>query len=108
MKSANASLINTLGIKPTSKKTTQLAKTRVLPAKFSLYLVMSSSAAWEQSRICDTSSVARSGAGWMYRLVRRTGFPESHFCLSSQDFRVLSKAYLKPGWQGTVMLDLGD
>lgn len=59
-----------------------------------LYLVMSSSAAWEQSRICDTSSVARSAAGWMYRLVRRTGLPASHFCLSSQDFRVLSKACL--------------
>lgn len=77
---------------------TKLAKTRVLTAQKPAgppYLVMSSSAAWEHSCIWDTSSVAKSTACWMYKWVRRTGLPESHFCLSSQDFRVLSKAYLK-------------
>lgn len=66
------------------------------------HLVMSSSAAWEHSCIWDTSSVARSTACWMYRWVRRTALPESHFCLSSHDFRVLSKAYLKLILQWTV------
>ena len=70
------------------------------------YLVMSSSAACEHSCIWDTSSVARSAACWMYKCVRRTGLPESHFCLSSQDFRVLSKAYLKSIQQWTVRLEL--
>lgn len=58
-----------------------------------LYLVISSSAACEHNWICATSSsVANSTACWGYKGDRMTGLQESYFCLSSQDFRVFSKA----------------
>jgi hypothetical protein len=91
------------------KQSNRLSKTRVSRSERpseAWYLVMSSSAAWEHSCICDTSSVARSMAWWMYKWVRRTGFPESHFCLSSQDLSVLSKACSKPALQWMVTWEL--
>lgn len=61
-----------------------------------MYLVISSSAACEQSCIWVTSSsVANSTACWGYKGDRMTGLQESYFCLSSQDFRVFSKAWSK-------------
>lgn len=61
-----------------------------------LYLVISSSAACEHSWTCVTSSsVANSTACWGYKGDRMTDLQESYFCLSSQDFKVFSKAWSK-------------
>lgn len=60
-----------------------------------MYLVISSSAACEQSCIWVTSSSVANSACWGYKGDRMTGLQESYFCLSSQDFKVFSKAWSK-------------